>query len=151
LYLQWDDAGSPVNLAKPGRRTTGRDSHSLVQGRSDPAVVLASQADLGDLRETKRVSTSCGTQSNDVDGSGGWLTSAEVKLEMANVLNLPCLCISSMAFKVSWKGVPLSAACAREFSRAESASPLFANRATTWGVRGSRVGKRCRRYPSRAP
>lgn len=41
----------------------------------------------------------------------GRLTSAEVKLEIANVLNFPCLYMSSIALRVSWKGVPRSAAC----------------------------------------
>lgn len=74
---------------------------TLVESRSDPSVVLCDKADFGDLRRTSARVSEC---PGELDR-----TSAAVKLEMAKVLNLPALCISSTALRVSWKGVARSA------------------------------------------
>jgi hypothetical protein len=73
-------------IGKGGNRT-------LVEGRSDPSVVLCDEAYFGDLRKTSAPVLECPGELE--------RTSAAVKLEIAKVLNFPALCISSTALRVS--------------------------------------------------
>jgi hypothetical protein len=70
-------------------------------------VVFTNHTDLGDLSDASSSYLACSNDGN--DGSLERLTSAAVKLLIANVLNLPCSYSSLIALSVGWKGTVLSA------------------------------------------
>lgn len=72
---------------------------SLVERWPHEAVVLADYADFGDLALCRSGNVICALLS--ASRQRGWLTSEAVKLDMANVLILPCLWTSLMASRVS--------------------------------------------------